>query len=106
MALLFGWLGPLNGTFAWYANPLLFLSLAWTKKRTRSALVLAILATLLGLTTFLMTEIVSDSGGPTPIGGFGSGVYVWLLSLLSGTLAAALSLIQKKDPIVRELDAK
>jgi hypothetical protein len=89
-----GWMGPLVGEFAWYANPL-FLLAAWLilRDRVNPARICAFLSLALGLTSFFAKEWWFNEGSGTPIQSLDLGFYVWLLSL---TLMAMASLFRTR----------
>jgi hypothetical protein len=97
--LLFGWLGLLDGVFAWLANPLLLS--AWIFSfvgKKKLALALAIPAPLFML-GFLFRDTIISSEAPTysKITGHGTGYWLWLASACLTILGAALALINQKQ---------
>ncbi|WP_263264157.1 hypothetical protein [Pseudomonas sp. RIT-PI-S] len=79
-----GWLGPLILQFAWYANPLFFLSLL--RKQTSGGGVLsAVLALVLSLNALTFG---TGLGGDSDVYGYGWGYFLWFMAL-SLMLAAA-----------------
>src|SRR5450830_1429913 len=70
--LLLGWLGPLAGSFAWFANPLLIFAMYFSKEKPSAAMVAAFFGFALALTTFCIKTIPSDNGNYTVLG-FGAG---------------------------------
>jgi hypothetical protein len=92
--LLFGWLGPLDGIFAWYANPLLFL--AWNNFRrgkTVAALQKAVGSAVLASTfLFHKTILIDEGGGGATIVSRDLGYWLWLASPIALLLACTLSL--------------
>lgn len=77
IVLMVGWLGPLVGIYAWYANPLLYLSLRLSRSRRGAARVVAIGGFCLALTALTVKKIPYDDGYHDLIG-FGIGYYLWL----------------------------
>lgn len=89
--LIWGWLGPLDGHFAWYAN--LFYVLAWRhyQRSPGKCQALAWLAVALALSFLLYPSLLKDEGGGrASITGYGWGYALWVLSLAALALAAAL----------------
>ena len=82
-----GWLSPLAGNFAWYANPL-FLWSIYCLLRGRPALGPTVLAILLSLDTLRFSRYpLDEGGGATLVYGYGWGAVLWLAAL--GVLASA-----------------
>ena len=96
--LLLGWLGPLTGSFAWFANPLLIFAMYFSKEKPSAAMVAAFFGFALALTTFGIKTIPIDNGYYTVLG-FGAGCYLWLgcfpavfiASFLSSRISTALA---------------
>lgn len=90
-ALAGGWLGPLVGVVAWYANPLLALGLFWAG-RSRGACYAALAALAVGGTSFLITHYhqATPHGGSAArrIAAWGVGFYAWNGALLLLAVAA------------------
>lgn len=85
-SLLFtGWLGPFDGHFSWYANPLYVLALI-LHRRPRASSLLALLALALA-GSFLLHNRIAVSEAPTyqSIVAYGWGYALWLTAF--GTLA-------------------
>ncbi len=84
--LLTGWLGPFDGHFSWYANPLYVLALI-SHRRERMSSVLALLALALAA-SFLLHNRIAVSEAPTyqNIVAYGWGYALWLIAM--ATLAA------------------
>jgi len=83
--LYWGWLGPLIGIFAWYANLLALVSviLSVIGRTPKAALVFALGAVLLGLDTFRFHGEPSMGMGPAPfLDHLESGYYVWEFSFV------------------------
>jgi hypothetical protein len=82
-----GWLSPLAGNFAWYANPLFLWSICCLL-RGRPALGPTVLAVLLSLDTLRFSRYpLDEGGGATLVYGYGWGAVLWLAAL--GVLASA-----------------
>ncbi|GEM_PF-2833759 len=93
--LLLGWLGPLVGTFAWYAN-LFFCYSTIRLLKGKTVVISPIIAVLLSLDTFRYTEILLNEGGATvPVYGYGWGAILWFLSLGVIWLAAGIRSAQE-----------
>jgi hypothetical protein len=88
--LLLGWLGPLAGSFAWFANPLLILAMYFSKEKPSAAMAAAFLGFALALTTFGLKIIPSDNGSYTVLG-FGAGCYLWLACFPAVFIASLLN---------------
>jgi hypothetical protein len=86
--LAMGWLSPLMGNFAWFANPLFLW--AFIRLQTRkSAVALTVLAILLSLDTFRLSNyLLDEGGGSTSVYAYGWGVVLWFAALC--VLAAAV----------------
>lgn len=76
-----GWLSPLVGNFAWYAN--LFFLYGFTRLIVgKSAVKSSIFAVLLSLDTFRFNQYLLDEGGATtPVYGYGWGAVLWFLAI-------------------------
>lgn len=97
--LLWGWLGIFTGTYAWFANPLFFVSLFIRfKNDNKFALVFSVIAFCLGLLSFGATEWDFNVAGGSVIDHLGSGYIVWQLSLLLNVVYRYLK--QKHDNVV------
>jgi hypothetical protein len=88
--LLLGWLGPLAGSVAWFANPLLIFAMYLSKEKPSAAMVAAFFGFALALTTFGIKAIPSDNGNYTVLG-FGAGCYLWLACFPAVFIASFLS---------------
>ncbi|MGK5036174.1 hypothetical protein [Janthinobacterium sp. LB3P118] len=96
--LLLGWLGPLAGSFAWFANPLLIFAMYFSKEKPSAAKLAAFFGFALALTAFGLKTVPNDNDSATVLG-FGAGCYLWLAcfpavfiaSLLSGRKSRVLS---------------
>ncbi len=91
-ALIFGILGVLEGIFAWYANPILFLSyLFFYIKSYNWSIFLGFIAFLLMASFFLnKTILVADSAARVSIIGYGLGFWLWLGSSFASIIAACI----------------
>lgn len=96
--LLLGWLGPLAGSFAWFANPLLIFAMYFSKEKPLAAKLAAFVGFALALTAFGLKTMPNDNDSATVLG-FGAGCYLWLAcfpavftaSFLNGRKPRALS---------------
>ncbi len=79
--LLTGWLGPFDGHFSWYANPLYVLALVFYR-RPRASGTLALLALVLAA-SFLLHARIAVSEAPTyqSIVAYGWGYALWLTAM-------------------------
>jgi hypothetical protein len=80
--LTMGWLSPLIGNFAWFANVFflygVFVLLIGTSAPIKSSLIAAVLS----LHTFAMaTYLLDEGGGNTPVWGYGWGAMLWFLAI-------------------------
>jgi hypothetical protein len=79
--LLTGWLSPLDGNFAWFAN-IFFLLCVLSLFIGRTPKICALIAALLSLDTFRYSMFTMNEGGhSTPIYGYGWGAIIWLISI-------------------------
>lgn len=79
--LFMGWLSPLVGNFAWFAN-LFFLYAFFQLKAGRMPIKSSIFAAVLSLDTFRFDEYMMNEGGSTtPVYGYGWGAILWFLSI-------------------------
>ncbi|MGF6114874.1 hypothetical protein ABIE30_003392 [Janthinobacterium lividum] len=88
--LLLGWLGPLAGSFAWLANPLLIFAMYFSKEKPSAAMLAVFFGFALALTTFGIEAIPSDNGSYAVLG-FGAGCYLWLACFPAVFIASFLS---------------
>jgi len=88
--LFLGWLGPLAGSFAWFANPLLIFAMYFTIEKPSAAKVAAFFGFALALTAFGIKTIPSDNGSYAVLG-FGAGCYLWLACFPAVFIASFLS---------------
>ncbi|KAB2844025.1 MAG: hypothetical protein F9K47_05040 [Burkholderiales bacterium] len=79
--LLTGWLGPFDGHFSWYANPLYLLALV-LHRRPRASSILALIALALAA-SFLLHNRIAVSEAPTyqSIVAYGWGYALWLTAM-------------------------
>jgi hypothetical protein len=84
-----------DGVIAWYANPVLGLTLVlgWTR-RYRLALGAAALGLLLAISSFTAASVAESAGRSVPAFGFAVGFYLWLLAFIAAA-AAPLTEIYK-----------
>jgi hypothetical protein len=88
-----GWLGPLVGNFAWFANVFFIVGVRrlWS---SRTAIIPSLIAVLLSLDAFRFTSyLLNEGGATTPVYGYGWGAVLWFLSVslllaASGTFQA------------------
>lgn len=95
--LLEGWLSPIAGNIAWFANPL-FLIAVLKILNGQPAPVLALAAAILGCDSFRFSELPS-SVQVTPIYGLGWGAIVWLAALLLMLAAAGARQYEMRSTI-------
>jgi hypothetical protein len=83
--LLMGWLGPLDGHFAWFANPLFLFALLSANRPQRSS-ILGLIGLVLALSfVFYKKIVISEAPTYSPIVAYGWGYGLWITSL--GVLA-------------------
>ncbi|MBK8070685.1 MAG: hypothetical protein IPK34_01110 [Ramlibacter sp.] len=94
--LIMGWLSPLIGNFAWFANPLFLWALLrlWAKNSAVGPALLSILFSLdvLRFSTYLLDE----GGGSTPVYGYGWGMVLWFAALFMLLAAVGTRQIEKR----------
>ena len=88
MVLFLGWLGPFIGQFAWYANPVLFVSMiTFLVRQWMATLVLIALTLLMAANTFLLffQEVPADEAGVNmlTLQNLHIGFYLWIASILT-----------------------
>jgi len=92
-----GWLSPLMGNVAWFANPSFAVALlgVLTKKAFPK---IAIASVFLALDTFRFSQYVLNEGGSTTnVYGYGWGAVVWFISLLLMLIAVGTLLVEQQD---------
>ena len=87
--LLFGWIGILGTYVGWVANIFWLVAIERLRRGKRSALTIAILATLFSLDTFRV-DCVSMGGPCNAPYGLGIGGAIWLIAILLSLFAAAI----------------
>jgi len=95
MVLLLGWLGPFIGQFAWYANPLLFVSMiTFVVRQWVATIVLIALTLLMAANTFLLffQEVPADEAGVNmlTLQNLHIGFYLWIASILTIGIGAII----------------
>ena len=100
MMLLIGWMGPLGMHVGWYANPLLLavwiFALVVGPRASIVALILAVLAVLVGATSYYtLAEFSMFGRNEGEMAGdllrYGLSIHLWMASLLAGVGVAGLS---------------
>ncbi len=86
--LQMGWLGPLDGNFAWYANILFLVAVPSLWMRRVTATKSAIVATILSLNTCSFDYIPTGGGGKDTIYGYGWGCSLWFAAIFLVLVAA------------------
>lgn len=114
-ALLWGWLGATGlatepTSFAWFANPLLVLTLLFFRsQRFGLALIVGIPSLLLALSSFQLQGMAAldESGAMTNLF-FGLGFYLWLvcfiIPVVMSTLFYRLRKARQREEALEELD--
>lgn len=105
MCLGFGWMSLILNPpafFAWLANFPFFVNVFMVlfSKRTWSRIVtfiIAIFTLLLAVGALDVTELMRDEGGHTEPATFGTGLYLWIFSIIIIVVAAALPGQKNKD---------
>jgi hypothetical protein len=98
ICLLTGWLSLLEFWPMWLANPLLLACLIFLGcKKYGIALGLGLVAIALALCSLTITEMLRDEGGTmVPVTGFGSGFYLWLLSMVIPTVGSLVLMVWRR----------
>lgn len=98
--LAVGWLGIFSSDFAWYANllALVALILALMGRAPKTATLLSVGGVLFGLDAFRFTGMPSLDVPGQPLDHFGSGYYVWEVSLAVLLAAQLITLWQRREP--------
>lgn len=97
--LLEGWLGVSMLEFGWFANLAFFSAVrAYNTNITRCKWA-AIIAILIGLTSYHAKEVIFTFASNTTITSLGAGFYVWMLSFL--ILLSGCFIPQKPNPSVK-----
>jgi len=96
--LLRGWMGPLVGQFAWYANPL-FVICFFRLQESYSSTSLAIIASLISLNTLTFGPSLGGSGH---FYGYGWGYVLWFLSLALMLAAAGALQLDRAERVTVE----
>lgn len=78
--LLLGWVGILDWTIAWYANPAFVAALVLHALGSRASVKLAVIALALGLSSLLYRNMWGEDGTPEHIYSYGPAFYLWLAS--------------------------
>lgn len=79
LILIFGWLGIVDWSFAWLANPLVwFVLFRFHSEKTSVTLVASITALCLGLTAFLMQTSRNFETGHSDLVHLTTGYYIWI----------------------------
>lgn len=98
--LVFGWLGPLEGQFAWFANPVYLAALVyWAEGRPILSLILAWIAVGLAASFFFTkTVFVSLRDDTDFISSLSWGFYLWLtaMTLLALTLSHVVYAVNRR----------
>jgi hypothetical protein len=95
MVLFLGWMGPLVGQFAWYANPLLLLGMiTFVFRKWIATLVFIVLTLLMAANTFLLffQEVPADEAGVNmlTLQNLHLGFYLWIASILTIGIGAVI----------------
>jgi len=80
--LVFGWLGILDSTIAWYANPLFLVSSALFFSKRSSCFHFAYAGLLLALTSFFSCNIWNNKDPLEHIAAYDTGFYLWLFAFI------------------------
>lgn len=88
--LFMGWLGPLVGNIAWYANLFFLYNVLCNGEAYKASFVAGFVA----LSMFFFKEVLLNEGGTTAsIYGYGFGAIVWLISIWLMSLVTSLRLM-------------
>jgi len=105
--LMLGWAGILDGTVAWYSNPILLVSLNFRAKQKYSHLLMSCAPLLLASTSIFCREIWNDRDPPEQIVKYGLGFYLWLLSFTVFAWVAWVrrnELLSQRDRVATKTD--
>jgi len=104
MILITGWLSPLAGNFAWFAN--IFFIYAFVRLNSgKSILLPAIITSIISLDTFRFDRYLLNEGGSTsPVFGYGWGAVLWFIAITLLLAAAIVRETEIKDPVYRKID--
>lgn len=97
LLLMIGILGPLDGIFAWFANPILFVAyLFFYLKRFNWSIFFGVIAFLLISSFFLNTTVIVNEGGTrAEVIGYGLGFWLWMASSVFSITAALIEKINQ-----------
>jgi hypothetical protein len=92
--LMWGGWGPLAGSFAWFANPLLVAAgVCLLRGRAGKALALSLLSACFAATSPLAKEWWFSEAGGTPIAGLGVGFHLWAAAIATLAVAAVVAAV-------------
>lgn len=97
--LMIGWQGPLQGSIAWFANPVFVTSMLvlYLRERAWLATALSLVAFAIALDTFRFDALRLDANGKeTSVYGFGVGVVLWFVALTTAIIAAGTYLKEEQ----------
>ncbi len=97
--LVIGWQGPLQGAFAWFANPLFLFSMLWLYVRERAwvAVIGSLLAFAVALDTFRFDALrLNANANETSVYGFGLGAVLWFVAMAVAIVAAGTYLKEER----------
>lgn len=101
LVLVFGWIGVLQGQFAWLANPLLLLTwILLLARRWTMAILVGILAFVAGSQTFAApgSTYTTSLLSTMVVRGLQLGAYIWFASLFAAVVAGVVGIL----PTLRE----
>lgn len=102
--LFIGWIGLIEGTVAWYANPLLLFGLAFMKRHINGSLFCSLLGFLLAISSLNYKSMWIDEkfARTADVNAWGIGFYIWLLSFAILFLGAFLISINNQKNITND----
>ncbi|WP_051304891.1 hypothetical protein [Chitinilyticum litopenaei] len=96
--LISGWIGPFDGHFSWFANPLFLAALIY-KNQIRKSCLLGLSALALAL-SFLLYKEMANGNSHSPITSYGWGYTLWVTSLAVFSAGQLLRILGSKDWLV------
>lgn len=96
--LMTGWLGPIVGNIAWFANVFFLSAAVKLVFHDRPAPISASVGMLVALDTLRYDEVLLNEGGTTaPIYGYGAGAILWLAAISILLMATGFKLASKRQ---------
>jgi hypothetical protein len=102
VVLMFGWLASLSLQFAWFANFAVVFGIALCiQRKTRQAIVVALVVCLLALNTFTLPgqSVGELSGRSQKVTSLGHGAHLWMASMFAFSLYICLLARSRQRPV-------